>query len=44
MMLGMGASFTLGTSMVGALGYYATVYYVCGGDTRSGDNWNSGWG
>jgi len=40
MMLGMGASFTLGTSMVGALGYYATVYYVCGGDTRSGDNWN----
>ncbi len=40
MMLGMGASFTLGTSMVGALGYYATVYYVCGGDTRIGDNWN----
>ncbi len=40
MMMGMGASFTLGTSMVGALGYYATVYYVCGGDTRIGDNWN----
>jgi GPH family glycoside/pentoside/hexuronide:cation symporter len=40
MMLGMGASFTLGTSMVGALGYYATVYFVCGGNTRMGDDWN----
>lgn len=40
MMLGMGASFNLGTSMVGALGYYVTVYYVCGGNTRTGDNWN----
>jgi len=40
MMMGMGASFTLGTSMVGSLGYYATVYYVCAGDTRIGDNWN----
>ncbi len=40
MMLGMGASFTLGTSMVGSLGYYTTVYYVSGGDTRMGDNWN----
>jgi glycoside/pentoside/hexuronide:cation symporter, GPH family len=39
-MLGMGGSFILGTSMVGALGYYATVYYVCGGDTINGDNWN----
>ena len=40
MMLGMGASFTLGTSMVGSLGYYATVYWVCSGNTRMGDNWN----
>ncbi len=40
MMLYLGGSFTLGTSMVGTLGYYVTVYYVCGGDNRSGDNWN----
>ncbi len=40
MMMGFGASFTLGTSMVGALGYYATVYYVCRGSTIEGDNWN----
>ncbi len=40
LMLGFGAAFTLGTSMVGALGYYATVYYVCGGNTIIGDNWN----
>lgn len=40
MMLLLGGSFTLGTSMVGTLGYYATVHYVCGGDPISGDNWN----
>ncbi len=40
MMMGYGAAFTLGTSMVGSLGYYTTVYYVCAGDTISGDNWN----
>ncbi|MBN2093253.1 MFS transporter [candidate division KSB1 bacterium] len=40
MMMGFGAAFTLGTSMVGALGYYATVYYVCAGNTIVGDNWN----
>ncbi|MBN2201106.1 MFS transporter [bacterium] len=40
LMLGAGGAFTLGTSMVGALGYYATVYYVCGGSTIRGDNWN----
>lgn len=40
MMVGMGASFALGTSMVGTLGYYATVYYVCRGNTVMGDNWN----
>ncbi len=40
MMLGYGAAFTLGTSMVGSLGYYATVYYVCAGNTINGDNWN----
>jgi GPH family glycoside/pentoside/hexuronide:cation symporter len=35
----MGGAFTLGTSMVGALGYYATVFYVSGGDKIIGDNW-----
>jgi GPH family glycoside/pentoside/hexuronide:cation symporter len=40
LMMGVGAAFTMGTSMVGALGYYATVYYVCGGNTINGDNWN----
>jgi glycoside/pentoside/hexuronide:cation symporter, GPH family len=39
-MLGFGLSFSLGTSMVGSLGYYATVYHVCRGDTIKGDNWN----
>lgn len=40
MMMGYGGAFTLGTSMVGSLGYYATVYYVCAGNTILGDNWN----
>jgi GPH family glycoside/pentoside/hexuronide:cation symporter len=40
MMMGFGGAFTLGTSMVGSLGYYATVYYVCAGNTIMGDNWN----
>jgi GPH family glycoside/pentoside/hexuronide:cation symporter len=39
-MMLVGASFTLGTSMVGTLGYYATVYYVCGGSSVSGNDWN----
>lgn len=38
--MGYGAAFTLGTSMVGSLGYFATVYYVCGGNAINGDNWN----
>ena len=38
-MVVMGGAFTLGTSMVGALGYYATVFYVSGGDKIIGDNW-----
>lgn len=40
MMMEYGAAFTLGTSMVGSLGYYTTVYYVCAGNTINGDNWN----
>ncbi|MBN1404547.1 MAG: MFS transporter [Opitutales bacterium] len=39
-MLWFGISFSVANSMVGALGYYCTVYYVCAGDTVSGDNWN----
>ncbi|MBF0494246.1 MAG: MFS transporter [Candidatus Omnitrophica bacterium] len=35
----MGGAFTLGTSMVGSLGYYSTVFYVSGGDKIIGDNW-----
>lgn len=35
----MGGAFTLGTSMVGSLGYYATVFYVAEGNRILGDNW-----
>ncbi|MDP8299099.1 MAG: MFS transporter [Candidatus Tantalella remota] len=34
-----GASFIIGTSMVGSLGYYATVFYVSAGNKVMGDNW-----
>ncbi len=36
----MALSYGLGTSMVGALGYYTTVYYVCGGNLTLGSLWN----
>ncbi|WP_404421539.1 MFS transporter [Nibricoccus sp. IMCC34717] len=36
-----GIFFILGTSMVQSLGYYCTIYYVCGADTISGNRWNS---
>jgi GPH family glycoside/pentoside/hexuronide:cation symporter len=39
-MLLVGASFNLGTSMLGTLGYIATVYYVCGGAEALGNGWN----
>ena len=32
------------TSMVGTLGLYTTVYYVCGGDWGVGSKWNLGMG
>ncbi len=38
--LAMALAYGLGTSMVGSLGYYATVYYVCGGDVTLGSKWN----
>ena len=34
-----GLAFIMGTSMVGSLGYYATVFYVAAGDKIVGDNW-----
>ena len=34
-----GVSFIIGTSMVGSLGYYATVFYVAAGNKVVGDNW-----
>jgi glycoside/pentoside/hexuronide:cation symporter, GPH family len=41
MLMCMGASFNLGTSMVGTLGLYATIYYVCRGSTALGYMWNT---
>jgi GPH family glycoside/pentoside/hexuronide:cation symporter len=40
MQLFMKLPYALGTSMVGALGYYDTVYYVCRGDLGLGAVWN----
>ena len=38
--LSMALAYGIGTSMVAALGYYATVYYVCRGDVAAGGTWN----
>jgi GPH family glycoside/pentoside/hexuronide:cation symporter len=38
--LAMALAYGIGTSMVGTLGYYATVYYVCIGDRQAGNFWN----
>jgi len=38
--LSMAFAYAMGTSMVGTLGYYATVYYVCQGDVSVGSQWN----
>ena len=38
--LGMSIAYGLGTSMVGVLGYYLTVYYVCAGDVALGSKWS----
>jgi GPH family glycoside/pentoside/hexuronide:cation symporter len=42
--LAMALAYGMGTSMVGSLGYYATVYYVCRGDVALGSKWNFGMG
>ncbi len=33
-------AFAMGNSMVGTLGYYATVYVACAGNQESGNKWN----
>jgi GPH family glycoside/pentoside/hexuronide:cation symporter len=38
--LAMALAYGIGTSMVGTLGYYTTVYYVCNGDVALGSKWN----
>ena len=40
MQLFMKLPYAMGTSMVGALGYYNTVYYVCRGNVAEGAVWN----
>ncbi|HEY8876337.1 MAG TPA: MFS transporter [Roseateles sp.] len=40
-MLGTMLTYNMATSMVGLLGYYATVYYVCGGNVVEATKWNS---
>ena len=42
--LGMMLAYGVGTSMVAALGYYATVYYVCKGNVTLGAQWNTAMG
>jgi glycoside/pentoside/hexuronide:cation symporter, GPH family len=42
--LAMALSYGLATSMLGALGYYLTVYHVCGGNITMGSAWNFGMG
>jgi len=36
----MNLAYNLGTSMVGTLGYAATIYWVCGGRQTEGNGWN----
>jgi GPH family glycoside/pentoside/hexuronide:cation symporter len=37
-------AYGIGTAMVAALGYYATIYYVCHGDVKLGAMWNTAMG
>jgi glycoside/pentoside/hexuronide:cation symporter, GPH family len=38
--LAMSLAYGLSTSMLGSLGYYLTVFYVCEGDVALGSKWN----
>lgn len=40
----MALAYGIGTAMVSALGYYATVYYVCKGDVTLATQWNTAMG
>jgi glycoside/pentoside/hexuronide:cation symporter, GPH family len=40
-LLGMTLAYMVATSMVGTLGYYATVFFVCKGDLAKAGEWNS---
>ena len=44
LLLGTMLAYNLATAMVGLLGYYTTLYYVCGGDIAQGTRWNSAMG
>jgi GPH family glycoside/pentoside/hexuronide:cation symporter len=39
--LGWRLAFGVGFSMLGTLGYYMTIYYVCRGDLVTGNQWNT---
>lgn len=43
-LLGTMLAYGLATAMVGLLGYYTTLYYVCKGDIALGTQWNSAMG
>lgn len=40
-LLGSAMAYNMATAMVGTLGFYLTVYYVCRGDLAMGGRWNS---
>ncbi len=44
LLLGTMLAYGLATAMVGTLGYYTTLYYVCKGDIALGTQWNSAMG
>jgi glycoside/pentoside/hexuronide:cation symporter, GPH family len=44
LLLGTMLAYGLATAMVGLLGYYTTLYYVCRGDVALGTQWNSAMG
>lgn len=41
LLLGTMMAYGMATAMVGLLGYYATIYYVCRGDVAMGTQWNT---
>ncbi len=43
-LLGTMLAYAMATALVGMLGYYTTLYYVCKGDVALGTQWNSAMG